>query len=137
MRARGRHHPHKKGGKHGFFAKQWVWFALALVIGEALEATVFTGAPAWLSVPGLVLIGYGYQKKKPGAVNAGLALMGWKLASNFGVTGMIKSVVKNGFKLTSTPTSSGGGGGSSGGSGNDFQDVQQAIDLYNQLSQVA
>lgn len=138
----GRHHAKgkKKGGKHSFWSKQWVWFAIALVIGEILEATVFSAAPAFLSIPGLVLIAYGQSKKKPGAVNAGLALQGQKLASYFGITGMAKGMaskfIKTDFQL-SPGESGGGGGGGGGGFGGSSQDTANAIALLTQLNQMA
>lgn len=138
-------HPLAKRGKHGFWSRQWVWFAFALVLGEVAEELFFAGAPAWLSVPALILFAYGKTKNKPGAVNAAYAIQGMKLASALGITGTISGLLKQnmsgggflGLKLGSAtpgplnvqPASV----GAPGSAGNTSTDVANAIALANAL----
>lgn len=125
---------HKKkskvgGSKHSFFARQWVWFALALMLGEVAQATIFRNTPKWMSVPALILYAYGKAKNKPGAVNAAYALQGARLLAYFGVTGTLtglatKALSGGGFSLMSN-----GGGGGGGGGGNMLGNTGSAFDV--------
>lgn len=105
------------GGKHGFFARQWVWFAFALMLGEVAQQTMFRNAPGWMSVPALILYAYGTAKKKPGAINAAYALQGARLLSYFGVTGTVTSLASRAMSGGGffSPMSMEGGGGGGGG----------------------
>lgn len=86
-----------KGVSHrvGFFSRQWVWYALALALADALSVVIFPdGPPKHLSVPALFLYAYGKMKNKPGACNAAYAIQGAHLMVTFGITEMMTAAAK-------------------------------------------
>lgn len=84
----------KKSGavaRHSFFSRQWVWYALALALADALGSLILKDIAPWISVPALFLYAYGKWKNKPGAVNAAYAIQGAHLLAYWGVTGMMQA----------------------------------------------
>lgn len=80
----------KASHKVGFFSRQWVWYALALVIADAIGDMILPDTAKWISIPAVGLYAYGKAKNKPGACNAALAIQGAHLLAYFGVGEMIK-----------------------------------------------
>lgn len=128
----------RRSSKHGFFSRQWFWFALALVLGEVFGRTLLKSMPRWISVPALLLYAYGVAKKKPGAINAAYAIQAAKLANSIGLTDMLVQVGAKTLRLQPAafegPSGDGGGGGFIPASA--ASDVAEAADIVRAIQEV-
>ena len=79
-----------KRGKVGLFSRQWVWFAFALVIADAIGDIIMPEQNKWISIPAVGLYMYGKMKNKPAACNAALAIQGAHILAQLGLGQMIK-----------------------------------------------